>query len=110
MSLIMMNTFVLVGKIAELPELKETSSGFKVASMIIEVERSFKNVDGLYEHDYFPLTLWKGLAETTTEIANIDDVVAIKGRVQSNRFESNNRVYYNHEFIAEKLSFIKKAN
>lgn len=103
----MLNTFVLVGKIKELPEVKETSSGLRVASMIIEVERSFKNVDGIYEVDYFPLTLWKGLAETTAEVAQVDDVVAVKGRVQTNRYESNDRIYHNHEFIAEKLSFVK---
>lgn len=103
----MLNSFVLVGKIKDLPEVKETSSGLRLASLIIEVERNFKNADGIYEVDHFPLILWKGLAETTSEVAKIDDVIAVRGRVQTNRYESGNKIYHNHEFIVEKLSFIK---
>lgn len=104
----MLNTFVLVGRIKELPQIKETSNGLRVATMLIEVERGFKNIDGIYEWDVFPVTLWKGLAETTVSVAKVNDIVALKGRIHSNKYETKDeRVFYNHEFIVEKLSFIK---
>ena len=37
--------------------------------MKIEVTRPFANSEGVYETDEFSVTLWKGIAQTTVQVA-----------------------------------------
>lgn len=104
-----MNYSFFVGKIVELPQLKETNNGVKFTSMVIEVERNFRNADGVFEKDLIHFTLWRGIAEEAIIASKVHDYVAVKARVQSRCYESEHgNTFYNYEFIAEKLSFIKK--
>ena len=57
----MLNQIVLVGKVVELPTLRETSSGSKVANLLLEVDRTFKNAQGEYEKDLIVCTMWRGV-------------------------------------------------
>lgn len=61
----MLNQAVLVGRIVQTPELRETENGKKVARMTLAVPRSFKNSNGEYETDFISCVMWKGVAETT---------------------------------------------
>ena len=45
----MLNQVVIVGKVVKLPEVKETSTGVKLAELLVEVDRNFKNSQGEYE-------------------------------------------------------------
>lgn len=103
----MLNQVVLVGKVVRLPELKETNSGVKFADVLVEVERNFKNSQGEYENDTILCTLWRTVAETAIEQCELGALLGIKGRLQSNSYETkdNGRFYY-CEVIAEKVSFL----
>ncbi len=103
-----MNQCLLVGKVIELPVLSETRTGHKVAQILIEVERSFMNADGIYEKDIFKVDLWRSLAEQTCAIAKVGSLLGIKGRFTSVKNASeNNTVNYNIGIIAEKVSFLQ---
>ena len=105
----MLNQIVLVGKIVEMPTLKETSTGIKYANLLISADRSFKNVDGVYESDVISCLLWRGVAESCVDLCEIGGVVGIKGRLQSNPYQKEEGiVFYNYEIIAEKVSFLTK--
>ena len=103
----MLNQVVIVGRIKELPTQKETSNGVKLAEMLIEVERNYKNAQGIFDMDILQCTLWRGLAETAIEQSKIGNLIGIKGRLQGSHFESKegNPIYYS-EIIAEKISFL----
>lgn len=102
-----MNFAIFVGKIVELPQLKETNNGVKFATMTIEVDRNFRNVDGVYEKDLIHFTLWRGIAEEAIVAAKVNDYIAVKARVQSRSYESEQgNIFYNYEYIAEKISFL----
>lgn len=103
-----MNVIVLVGKVVELPYIRETTNGYCCATMVIKVDRPFANSEGVYEQDEIAITLWKGIAQTTCDICAINDVVAIKGRLTSRIYQRDGVTYRNYEIIAEKVSFIKK--
>lgn len=106
---IFMNIVAFVGQIAELPKLRESAQGNKFATMIVRVPRSFPNSEGVYEQDELTFTLWKGIAETTTSVASMDDHVAIKGRLQSHTFEGNDgQLHRSYDIIAEHVSFLPK--
>ncbi|NLC96616.1 MAG: single-stranded DNA-binding protein [Erysipelotrichaceae bacterium] len=103
----MLNQCVLVGKVKELPTIKQTNNGNTYAQLILEVDRNFRNSDGTLSSDLFQVTLWKGIAETCLNLCKLNDVIALKGRLQASVYESEkNKTYYNAEVIAEKVSFI----
>ena len=102
----MLNQIVLVGRIAKGPEIRETDNGKKVASILLAVPRSFKNQDGEYDTDFLPCTLWDGVATNVSEYCKTGDLVGIKGRVQSDIYETNEKKHYEVEVIDEKVTFL----
>lgn len=105
----MINQIIVIGKVRELPVLKETTNGNKVASILLDVMRNFRNSEGEYEQDIMQFTLWKGVAESTVAVSQIGDLVAIKGRIQSSSYESKEGLlFYNYEMIAEKVTFLNQ--
>ncbi|HCY05880.1 MAG TPA: single-stranded DNA-binding protein [Erysipelotrichaceae bacterium] len=103
----MLNQCVLVGKVKQLPVIKQTANGNNYAQLVLEVDRNFRNSDGTLSTDLFQVTLWKGIAEMCMDVCKIDDIIALKGRLQAYVYESDkNKTYYNAEVIAEKVSFL----
>ncbi|MEF9961418.1 MAG: single-stranded DNA-binding protein [Erysipelotrichaceae bacterium] len=102
----MLNQIVIVGKVVDLPEIKKTVNGTKIGNVGILLNRPFKNSEGYYDTDYLSITLWKGIAETVSEVCRVNDVLAIKGRIQTSDYTKDDIVYHNYDIIAEKVSFI----
>lgn len=105
----MINIFCIAGKMVKISELKETPNGTKHSTILIEVERDFRNSDGIYESDQIAVEVWRGIAETCVKHCKVGDVLGIKGRIQSREYKANDgNVYLNYDIIAEKVSFLKK--
>lgn len=105
----MLNVVVLVGKILELPVLKEAASGTKYAVLHLQMNRPFKNSNGEYEQDEVYVTLWRGVAETVCNVCEIGDVVSLKGRLQSRQYEGKEGQHYlAYDIIAEFVTFLNK--
>ncbi len=103
----MLNQIVLVGRVIQLPEIRETPSGAKVATLQLEVDRNFRNSHGEFERDVFSITLWRGVAETTISVCEVGSLVGIKGRIQANSYENKDqKLIHSFEVIAEKVSFL----
>lgn len=104
-----MNIVAFVGTIVNPPILRESNIGNKYAIMDICVKRPFPNSNGIFEDDVFSVTLWKGIAQTTTDIAKIGDCVAIKGRIQSHSYEGSDGIEHRaYDIFAEQVSFLGK--
>ena len=93
----MSNTVMLVGRIVNDPTL-ERNEDKKYSLITVAVTRSFKNVEGVYETDFIPVVLWKGIAEQTCEWCKKGDLIGIKGRLQMEEDKI--------EIIAEKVTFL----
>ena len=103
----MLNQAVLVGRIVQTPELRETENGKKLARMTLAVPRSFKNSNGEYETDFISCVMWKGVAESTVEYCQTGDLVGIKGRIQSRKIETDEEHKRQLvEVVAEKVIFL----
>ncbi|MBR2768609.1 MAG: single-stranded DNA-binding protein [Solobacterium sp.] len=76
-----MNECVLVGRVKELPEIKTTSKGNTVASLIMESDRNFRDEDGNIGTDIFNVTVWRGAAEQAAALCKPGSVIAVKGRL-----------------------------
>ena len=102
----MLNQSVIVGRLVKDPELYETENGNKVTSITLAVPRSYKNVDGEYETDFIPCTLWKGIAENAVEYCHKGDLLGVKGRLQSRTKEEEEKNKTIMEFVAEKVTYL----
>ena len=102
----MLNHIILVGRLVRDPELKKFESGSKLSKITLAVPRSYKNVTGEYGTDFIECTLWKGIAENTTQYCKKGDILAVKGRIESKMYELNNEKKYTTEIIAEKVTFL----
>ena len=105
----MLNNAVIVGRIVQNPELKETEKGGKLANIVLAVPRSFKNSNGEYETDFINYNFWRGIAESTAEYCKKGDLVGIKGRIQTSNYQdSEGNKKYTTEVVAEKVTFLSK--
>lgn len=73
----MLNQIVLVGT------LKEVKSAGDVRVLVVDVERNFKNTEGVYEYDLINVAAMGTLAQYAEDIG-IGSLVGIKGRLASN--------------------------
>ena len=98
----MLNQTVLVGRLVQDPEIKELENGMKKSYITLAVPRSFKNVDGIYETDFIPVRLYKGIAENAVDYCKKGDLWGVKGRVQTKQEEDKTII----EIVAEKVTFL----
>lgn len=109
----MLNQVVLVGRLTDDIEVITKTNGKKVSSLVLAVQRTFKNSEGIYETDFIKCTLWNAVAASTGEYCHKGDIVGIKGRLQVNSYEDKDGTKkYSTEVIAEKVTFLssKKAD
>ena len=102
----MVNSVMLVGRLAQDIEIKKLDSGKEVTKVALAVPRSFKNVDGLYETDFFDCILWDGLAKNASEYCKKGDTVGVRGRLQTSTYEVENVKKKVIEIVVEKLTFL----
>lgn len=105
----MLNQTILVGRLTKNPEINETENGKKRTYITLAVNRSYKNVDGIYETDFINCVLWNGIAESTCEYCKKGDVVGVKGRIQTSTYEVEGNAKYNMEIVAEKVTFLSSG-
>lgn len=103
-----MNQLILIGKIKELPQIKETTNGITVGRLTVEVKKGRKSGEQAGENESYQFTLWRTLAEEVEKNAVIGANIAIKGRLQANNFtKDNGEIVYRSDLIAEKVCFIE---
>lgn len=102
----MLNQIVLVGRLVKDPVLKETEQGKKRSFITLAIPRSFKNAEGSYDTDFIDCILWDGIAKNTAEYCKKGDVIGVKGRLQSRKYETDNTTKFVVEVIAEKVTFL----
>lgn len=111
-----LNSVILVGRLTQNPEIQVVDDNKKVTTIILAVNRNFKNPDGIYETDFIRCILWNSVAATTTEYCRVGDVVGIKGRLQTSKYtDENEKIHYVTDVIAERVTFLssnkkKKTN
>lgn len=103
----MLNQTVVVGRIVRDLEVKETESGKQYSSITLAVPRSFKNADGEYDTDFINVMLWNGIASNTAEYCKKGDLVAVKGRLQTNQVEKEDGTKETKmSLVCERLTFL----
>ena len=93
----MLNQVVIVGRLNKEIEVKELDNT-KIGILELKVPRSYKNEKGEYDNDYIKCEIRNSVLENTLEYIKVNDIIGIKGRVES---ESDTMI-----IKAEKVTFL----
>ena len=104
----MLNQIVIVGRLTSNPEVVKSEDGGSERSQItLAVPRSYKNADGEYDTDFVDCILWGGVASNTAEYCKKGDIVGVKGRIQTNNYETpEGEKKKSTQIVAEKVTFL----
>lgn len=103
----MSNNVILVGRLVANAEVKITDSGKKSADIVLAVNRSFKNEEGIYETDFINCRLYGEVAEQTSYWCKKGDIVGVRGRLETYNTITDNDVKQKHMIvIAERITFL----
>ena len=103
----MMNVVVLIGRLAQDPELRFTPSGVAVATFALAVERPFTNQQGEREVDFIDIVTWRKLAETVAEHLQKGRLVGVNGRLQVRSYDDRDGIRRRRaEVVANDVRFL----
>ena len=102
----MLNQVILVGRISN-----EVSLVGDTATLILKVPRSVKNEQGEYENDFIPCVVSGNIATNVVEYCKKEDIVGVKGRVQSTTTNMpDGTISTKIDIFAEKVTFLSSKS
>jgi len=84
----MLNRVILIGRLANDPELKYTPSGVPVGTFRVAVNRPFTNAQGEREADFIDIVAWRQAAEFAANYLGRGHLVAVEGRLQVRSYQA----------------------
>lgn len=88
-----MNSVILIGHLAQDPELRYTpAGGIAVANFTLAVNRPFLNQKGEREADFIRIVTWRKLAESCARNLSKGRQVAVEGRLQIRSYDDRDGV------------------
>lgn len=84
----MLNNSVLVGRVARDIELKKTTVGASVATLVLAVDRDFVSKDGTRETDFINVEVWNKRAEYCAKNIEKGRLISVTGSIKTNRYET----------------------
>ncbi|MDE5867803.1 MAG: single-stranded DNA-binding protein [Anaeroplasmataceae bacterium] len=107
----MYNYFMLMGRVVKEPEIKEYGENKRVLTLRLAVSRSFKNMNGEVETDFFNITFWEFLVDYIKDNIKKGQPVLVKGRIQTTQEELANGFCLNvPTLIGERLLFFNNKS
>jgi single-strand DNA-binding protein len=104
------NKVLLVGRLAQQPELRYTQNGVAVARFTVAVSRPFTNQQGEREADFIDVVVWRAQAENCANYLAKGRLVGVEGRLQIRSYETaegqKRRVA---EVVADRVEFLDRG-
>ncbi|MFA4973544.1 MAG: single-stranded DNA-binding protein [bacterium] len=104
----MVNSVVLVGRIASPPEMKYLPTGTPVANFRLAVDRGMKSEGGERQTDWLTIVCYQKTAELVAEYCDKGMLVGIEGRIQSRSWGGEGgKKNYVVEIVANNVRFLE---
>ena len=105
------NKVILLGHLAQDPDLKHTKTGLSVCSVDIAVSRKLKEADGTSKADFFNVVFWKGQADVVCKYFKKGTPILVSGYLQIRTWVNPQGVkHFITEIIAEEISFVESGS
>lgn len=102
-----MNKVILVGRLAQDPELRTTGSGLSVCKFTLAVPRRFADANGKRQADFLPVIVWRQQAEACARYLSKGKQAAVVGEIQTRSYDAQDGTKrYVTEIIAESVEFL----
>lgn len=107
------NKATLLGNLTRDPEIRNTTTGQKVASVSIAINRSWNDSGGekREQTDFFDIVMWGKLADVAESYLKKGSKVLIEGRLQNRSWDANDGTKRTKtEIIASDLVMLDRAS
>ncbi|NLZ94953.1 MAG: single-stranded DNA-binding protein [Bacteroidales bacterium] len=106
----MLNRVILMGRISQDIELKQTPSGVSVLSFNVAVERSFVKQGEERQADFISCVAWRQQAEFISKYFSKGRMIALEGNLRTRNYEDKNgSKHYVTEVYVDSVSFTGEA-
>lgn len=82
-----LNKVILMGRLTDTPECKQTPGGVSVCSFTLAVERNYRDRDGNKQTDFLDIVAWRQTAEFVARYFDKGMQVAVEGALQTRSYE-----------------------
>jgi single-strand DNA-binding protein len=107
----MINTVVVVGRIANDPEMKYSTTGTAITTFRIAVDRGRKDPNGNDQVDWLSVVCFQKTAELVAQYLDKGSMVGIEGRIQSRQWETpEGQKRSAVEIVANHVSFMESKS
>ena len=106
-----MNKILVIGNLGSDPEMRYTPSGDAVTSFSVATNRRYTNRDGqtVDETEWFRVSAWRRLAETTNQYLTKGSKVYVEGRLQSRSYVAQDgQTRFSNEINASDVRFLDR--
>jgi single-strand DNA-binding protein len=105
-----LNRVQLIGNLGKDPETRFTSTGQKVCTFSMAVNRRWKGKDGEVKEgtDWFNIVAWSKLGEICQQYLHKGSLVYIEGRLQTDRYEHEGETRYATKVIASQMQMLDR--
>jgi single-strand DNA-binding protein len=101
-----LNYTVLMGRIVNDLEVRQTQSGVACLQFTVAVDRGFKNQNGEYDTDFISCVAWKERAEFISRYFGKGKMIAVEGELRSRTYDDKNGTkHYVTELFVDQASF-----
>ena len=103
-----LNRVQLIGNLGKDPETRQTTTGKKVTSFSIAVNRRWHAEDGQPKEatDWFNVDAWGRLGEICQKYLSKGRLVFVEGRLQTNRYEQDGETRYFTRVVAGQMQIL----
>ena len=114
----MLNSVILIGRLVATPTLKVYENELSVTSIVLAVDRPFKNHEGEFDTDFIKCVFWDITAKNVTEYCKKGDCIAVRGRLHSAQrdisFDTENETLKKKiielEVVGERVIFLSQPS
>jgi len=104
-----LNRVQLIGRLGKDPETRFTPKGSKVCSFSVAVDRRWKSEGESKEAtDWFNVEAWRKLGEICQSYLGKGRLVFIEGRLQTDRYESEEEIRYFTKVVASQMQMLDR--
>ena len=101
----MLNKVILMGRLCDDPEFRQTQSQIPVCRFRVAVNRP-KAKDGQEKTDFINCVAWRSSAEFVSRYFFKGSMIVIEGRMQNNDYTDGNGVkHYSYEVLCDNVTF-----
>lgn len=105
-----MNKAFLVGRLAQDPDMRSTSSGISRCNFSVAVDRRFTPQNGEKQTDFIPVVCWRQLADLCGRYLAKGRQVAVIGSIQVRSYDAKDgSKRYVTEVVADEVQFLDRA-